>query len=226
MTSSGHWWRTQREVGASGRAPRTHRGIRQAATGRVGRVICALGLSGLAAVPIAVASDRGIAGEAVPGSGATTLVRIPPDRTPAVLPILDVRARVLGLTLPTANLDGSLTDFDGRHFRLDADLLFRFDRAELTPKADAVIAQLTQRLRAANARWVRIDGHTDSVGGTAYNLRLSRARAQAVADRLSDEFGSQVRLRVRGHGEDDPVASNESEQGRALNRRVTVVVEK
>ncbi len=67
---------------------------------------------------------------------------------------------------------------------------------------------------------VSIDGYTDSVGSQKYNLTLSQQRAEAVADELVKNGVSQERISVKGHGESSPVATNETKEGRALNRRV------
>lgn len=167
-------------------------------------------------------------GLTAPASGAPTAppVVVPAEGTPAQLPVLDITAEVQTLVLPTANLDGSLTDIDGKRFRLDANVLFRFDESDITPKGEAALAELVGKLEAAKATRVRIDGYTDDVGETAYNLRLSQRRADAVRDRLEAALGGKVTVTSAGHGEQNPVASNETKAGQALNRRVTVVVEK
>ena len=67
---------------------------------------------------------------------------------------------------------------------------------------------------------ITVVGHTDSVGSTAYNQRLSEQRAQAVSDYLVSRRVNPVRLDAYGKGETEPRASNDSEAGRALNRRV------
>lgn len=71
---------------------------------------------------------------------------------------------------------------------------------------------------------VRIEGHTDSVGDSGYNEELSYRRAIAVAQALSRDYGiALTRIEVEGYGESKPIASNDTERGRALNRRVTLV---
>ena len=165
-------------------------------------------------------------GLTAPASGAPTAPPVVVPGTPAQLPVLDIPAEVQTLVLPTANLDGSLTDIDGKRFRLDANVLFRFDESDITPKGEAALAELVGKLEAAKATRVRIDGYTDDVGETAYNLRLSQRRADAVRDRLEAALGGKVTVTSAGHGEQNPVASNETKAGQALNRRVTVVVEK
>jgi len=77
------------------------------------------------------------------------------------------------------------------------------------------------------AFYMRIEGHTDSVGGRAMNVELSQKRAQSVAEYLQGSFGiSADRTFVKGYGPDNPIASNANEEGRAQNRRVQFVLVK
>jgi outer membrane protein OmpA-like peptidoglycan-associated protein len=71
---------------------------------------------------------------------------------------------------------------------------------------------------------VNVIGHTDNVGAAAYNQSLSEQRARAVANVLIGAGVSAGRVNVVGRGEDQPVASNQSDQGRAQNRRVEIVI--
>ena len=71
---------------------------------------------------------------------------------------------------------------------------------------------------------VLVLGHTDSVGSDAYNETLSEKRANSVDNFLVSRGVASSRLDSEGYGETDPVASNETEEGRQLNRRVEVVV--
>lgn len=71
---------------------------------------------------------------------------------------------------------------------------------------------------------VRVEGHTDSVGGRKFNKRLSRARAQAVRAYLVAQGVAPERLVARGYGMSKPLASNDTEEGRAENRRVAFTI--
>ena len=76
----------------------------------------------------------------------------------------------------------------------------------------------------ANADWkLRIEGHTDNVGDKAANLKLSTARAAAVAAWLTGKGIDAVRLTTSGLGDTQPVADNTTEEGRARNRRVVLI---
>src|SRR5579875_34891 len=70
---------------------------------------------------------------------------------------------------------------------------------------------------------VNVDGYTDSIGSDAYNLKLSERRARTVADYMISQGIDRSRLTVRGFGKAHPVASNDTAEGRARNRRVEIV---
>ena len=105
------------------------------------------------------------------------------------------------------------------------DVLFEFDSAKLTPEARDTTREISTVISDLQGRRIAVEGHTDSKGTAAYNERLSRDRAEAVADSLVDRGMPRSSLSVRGYGEDKPVASNDTDSGRARNRRVEVVVE-
>jgi len=68
-----------------------------------------------------------------------------------------------------------------------------------------------------------IEGHTDSIGSDAYNLKLSDRRAKAVYDYLTSRGVDPARLSSIGHGESKPIADNATDEGRQLNRRVMLI---
>jgi outer membrane protein OmpA-like peptidoglycan-associated protein len=103
------------------------------------------------------------------------------------------------------------------------DVLFDSGDAELQPSANRTLLKLVQYLQANPARVIRIEGYTDNTGEQAFNLGLSKDRAQAVADMLVDLGIDEKRIDVRGYGDQYPVEANASERGRALNRRVEIV---
>lgn len=113
------------------------------------------------------------------------------------------------------------------------DVLFEFDRADLTDAANLKIAAVAEIVvRLAPERTLSVEGHTDSVGDDEYNLDLSLRRALAVSDALQAGGVAAQRLRTVGHGERSPVAANRTAEGRddpagrAQNRRVEVVIER
>ena len=103
------------------------------------------------------------------------------------------------------------------------DVLFDTGRAELQPAANRTMLKLVQFLQVNPKRRVRIEGYTDNTGTVEDNLRLSQARAQAVANVLLDLGIDTSRVEVIGHGVEYPIAENASSRGRAQNRRVEIV---
>lgn len=102
------------------------------------------------------------------------------------------------------------------------DVLFDFDRSNLRPEADAILQPVLQMLQRDPTLNVDIEGHADWMGSDAYNIGLSQARAEAVANWLVARGIARERLHPVGKGEREPIASNESAEGRRLNRRVEV----
>lgn len=93
--------------------------------------------------------------------------------------------------------------------------------ARIQPQSQATIREIAAVLRDNPAWNMRIEGYTDSDGGAAYNLALSRRRAQAVVNDLVSHYGiARRRLTAYGYGLSHPVASNATDAGKALNRRV------
>ena len=103
------------------------------------------------------------------------------------------------------------------------DVLFDTGQAELKNSANRTVLKIVQFLQLNPKRVVRIEGYTDSTGGEQENLKLSRDRAQAVADVLVDLGIDEKRIQVEGYGDQYPVEANASERGRAQNRRVEIV---
>jgi len=103
-------------------------------------------------------------------------------------------------------------------------IYFDTDKAELTPDSDLALQEIAALLKKNNALSLRVVGHTDSTGDFAHNVALSEARAKTVVTALSTRFGIvAARLSAHGVGPLAPVASNETEEGRARNRRVELV---
>ena len=103
-------------------------------------------------------------------------------------------------------------------------IYFDTDRAEVKPESRPTLEQIAKLLTAQVGLNVFIVGHTDNQGPFAYNLDLSRRRAEAIAAELVKNYGiSAPRLRTAGVGLLSPTGSNATEAGRALNRRVELV---
>jgi outer membrane protein OmpA-like peptidoglycan-associated protein len=104
------------------------------------------------------------------------------------------------------------------------DVLFEFNRAEVKATAQARMAQLADFLRQYPDRRVSIEGHTDNIGTPAYNSELSQRRAEAVKMQLVSMGVAPDRISTVGYGKDFPVAANDTDTNRAINRRVEVVI--
>ncbi len=104
------------------------------------------------------------------------------------------------------------------------DLLFTFGTADLNAGGNQHLGRLAGFLAKYPDRTARIEGYTDNVGSSDYNLGLSQRRAQAVKDYLVSQGISGARLTASGKGKSDPIGDNTSSTGRQQNRRVEVVI--
>jgi OOP family OmpA-OmpF porin len=102
---------------------------------------------------------------------------------------------------------------------------FAFDSAKLTPAGEAILDDAVAVMNKHESITVRIEGHTDSVGSDAYNMKLGQRRADSVESHLVGKGISASRLSTVSFGETKPIASNDTAEGRAQNRRVDLVVE-
>ncbi len=106
----------------------------------------------------------------------------------------------------------------------DNGILFDFDSSNLRPTARDNLGALADNLRRYPNTDVSILGHTDATGSDPYNQALSQRRASSAAEYLRTMGVAPGRISTRGLGESDPVASNDTAEGRQLNRRVEVVI--
>ncbi|MBW8487638.1 OmpA family protein [Actinomadura parmotrematis] len=159
--------------------------------------------------------DVPIAGApAAAGAGRPT---VPPQASlapPRVLPVVSV----------SEGADEGVDDGPGgRAVRLSSDVLFALNKADLTPRATALLQKVAQQIDASTGTTVKVDGYTDSSGNDAINKPLSGRRAKAVSTWLKQHVTRQgITFTAAGHGSASPVASNDTEEGRRHNRRTTV----
>ena len=174
----------------------------------------------VAAALITVAVVRG--SPATPGAVATaTTSPTPTQPTPTPTPTVTPSAT------PSTPAPSSGVTRRGRNLDLSTDVLFDRASDKLTPRAMLAISTVADVLRMLEGNGtVRVDGHTDNEGSEAFNLRLSQARADAVATALRKVYKGDLQLRPMGYGESRPVGDNATAKGRAKNRRVTIVLPK
>jgi len=101
---------------------------------------------------------------------------------------------------------------------------FDFDKSNIRPDAKVILDEAASILGRNPDVAVSVNGYTDSVGTDAYNMKLSQRRADSVKSYLVGKGVSAGRLTTQGFGESNPVASNETKDGRAMNRRVELLV--
>jgi OOP family OmpA-OmpF porin len=101
-------------------------------------------------------------------------------------------------------------------------VLFDFNKSTLKPESDAVLQQVLALLQKTPALQLQVQGHTDNVGDDAYNQTLSESRAKSVMAWLTSHGIAAARLSFKGFGKAMPVATNDTDEGRAKNRRVEV----
>ena len=113
---------------------------------------------------------------------------------------------------------------EGILITFDSGLLFGFDSYALTATTRENLSEMADILNKYPDTDITVDGHTDSVGSEEYNQQLSERRANSVADYLAAQGVSRSRITTHGYGETRPVATNETDAGRAQNRRVEVAI--
>lgn len=106
--------------------------------------------------------------------------------------------------------------------RMTSDILFDHDSSELRSQSRTTLRELANNFRRYPENVIVIEGHTDATGSDAYNQRLSERRASSVADYLIDQGVSASVITVYGFGELRPKETNDTPEGRQLNRRVEI----
>jgi outer membrane protein OmpA-like peptidoglycan-associated protein len=106
--------------------------------------------------------------------------------------------------------------------RLTSDVLFDYNSASLRPESRATLGDLANNFRRYTDEIIDVEGHTDSTGNPEYNQGLSERRADSVKGFLVDEGVAGSRINAIGYGETRPKASNDTPEGRQLNRRVEI----
>ena len=113
---------------------------------------------------------------------------------------------------------------EGIKVTFDNAILFDFDSAALRSDAQATLSEFTGGIQDFEGTEVLIVGHTDSKGSEAYNQQLSERRASSAAEYLTEQGLLPSRISTMGKGESEPVATNDTAEGRQQNRRVEVAI--
>lgn len=113
---------------------------------------------------------------------------------------------------------------EGIKITFDSGILFGFDSSDLSPASSKNIDELAKVLKKYDDTEILIEGHTDSKGEDVYNQKLSEERALSVVNILANRSVARKRFTIVGHGETMPVATNETDEGRKLNRRVEIAI--
>lgn len=127
-------------------------------------------------------------------------------------------------------LDNKLADAEiervgeGIVVTFDSGLLFGFDSSILQDEAQANLREFATSMNEFEEANILIVGHTDSKGAEEYNQTLSDERARSAAEFLTEQGLASSRIQTKGRGESEPIATNETAEGRTLNRRVEVAV--
>lgn len=113
---------------------------------------------------------------------------------------------------------------EGIKITFESGILFDVDRSEVKPEAQTNLTKLATILNKYADTDVLVEGHTDATGGDEHNMDLSIRRANAVGNFLTTQSVMSNRLKLMGYGETQPTASNDTPDGRQLNRRVDIAV--
>lgn len=151
--------------------------------------------------------------EAIPGSGTGALIG-----NQLIKQAADLRRDIGNENISIQNTGDCLI------VTLPQDILFAIDSMSLRSDLMADLRALSSNLQSYPDTSVQVVGHTDNTGAASYNQTLSMGRAESVSKVLLDNGVAPSRIIVMGRGEDQPIASNLTAQGRIQNRRVEIVI--
>jgi len=113
---------------------------------------------------------------------------------------------------------------EGIKITFDSGILFEVNKSNLQPVAETNLTKLAEILNKYEDTEILIEGHTDSTGPEEYNMDLSIRRANSVGNYLAGQEVNPGRFTLMGYGEKQPIASNETLEGRQQNRRVEIAI--
>ncbi len=145
-----------------------------------------------------------------------------PELDEAAIAVADSTGRTRPVVQSIQDLKGEITETQST-LELSGDVLFEIDSADIDAHGKDVLDRAVEQLKEKGASGrLLVIGHTDNVGPKDYNQDLSERRARSVAEALRPRLGSSVTIETEGRGMDEPIASNDTDAGKALNRRVTL----
>ncbi|RIA44669.1 outer membrane protein OmpA-like peptidoglycan-associated protein [Hephaestia caeni] len=130
----------------------------------------------------------------------------------------DLRAKTAGTDVQVIRQGDDLL------LNMPSGITFGYDSANVQPQFRPTLDQVADVLSQYNQTYIDVYGHTDSTGSDTYNQGLSERRAASVASYLESRGVQAARIGTRGFGESQPIASNDTEDGRAANRRVEIKI--
>lgn len=130
----------------------------------------------------------------------------------------DLRARTAGTDVQVVRQGDNLL------LNLPSGITFAYDSSTVQPQFRQTLDQVADILSQYKQTYIDVYGHTDSTGSDSYNQALSERRAVAVADYLASRGVQPARIGTRGFGKSQPIASNDTDAGRAANRRVEIKI--
>lgn len=160
--------------------------------------------------------------------GGTAMVDIKefvkPGETFTYIRLTDLNTRS---GVPGADVDAVAAIGGALRLNLDSAVLFEFGKYELKPTAEAVLTNLIPQIEEMGKGTIVVEGHTDNVGSASANKALSEKRAESVSTLLKTlmkDSAKNFKWQIKGYGDSQPVASNDSEENRQKNRRVELLV--
>lgn len=134
---------------------------------------------------------------------------------------MDKQAAEIKTAIPNAEV---IREGEGIIVKFDSGILFDFDKSALKAEAKKNIQSLAASINNYPGTDIKIIGHTDNKGSEQYNLKLSERRGEAVKAYAISQGVPSSRLVTEGKGFSEPIADNATEEGRAQNRRVEIVI--
>lgn len=136
---------------------------------------------------------------------------------------MDKQKKQIEETVPDATVE-KVNDGEALKITFDSGILFATNSSTVSEASKSALHNFANTLKANPDTYIRIVGHTDNTGGVDLNQTLSEKRAKSVDDYLMQQGVSSDRMTYEGKGLHDPIATNNTAEGRALNRRVEILI--